>query len=266
MSGSGLRVRATRWPCSAAELSLSQHDIVVVSASLLASEHEVRQSLDVLSADERTRFESYTNAVVARRFVVGRRVVREVLGTVLGMAPSAVSLCAGVHGKPALRCSAALRTVRFSVAHTEDLILVALSRTTEVGIDLERSRAIEHWERVAERVLDPAERVQLQMAVESGDDAGFAFLRHWCRVEAELKAIGCGIEGLDAHRAGKRPLGLRVADLEDLPLPADLVRTGVRYQAAVAVCCAGVESARQTAIAAHHEIRPAIAPTRPSTA
>jgi hypothetical protein len=58
MSGSGLRVRATRWPCSAAELSLSQHDIVVVSASLLASDHEVRQSLNVLSADERTRFES----------------------------------------------------------------------------------------------------------------------------------------------------------------------------------------------------------------
>ena len=266
MSGGGLRVRVSQWPCAAADLSLAQHDVAVVSASLLASDDVVRESLGVLSVDEQIRFESYTNTVVARRFAVGRRVVREVLGTALGLPPGDVSLCTGVHGKPALRRGAVPRAMWFSVAHTEDLILVALSRTTEVGIDLERSRAIEHWGRVAERVLDPVERAQLQVAVERGDEAGVAFLRHWCRVEAELKAIGCGIEGLDAHRAGKRPLGLRVVDLEDLPLPADLARSGARYQAAIAVCCAGVESARQTTIATHHEISPTITPTTPSTA
>ncbi|HEY2067633.1 MAG TPA: 4'-phosphopantetheinyl transferase superfamily protein [Gemmatimonadaceae bacterium] len=266
MSGSGLRVRVTRWPCVAADLSLAQHDVAVVSASLLASDDGVRDSLGVLSADERARFESYTNVVVARRFAVGRRVVRDVLGTALGMEASDVPLCAGVHGKPALRRGAAPKPMWFSVAHCEDLILVALSRTSDVGIDLERSRAIEHWERVAERVLDPVERAQLLTAVERGDEAGPAFLRHWCRVEAELKAIGCGIDGLDAHRAGKRPLGLRVVDLDELPLPPDLSRAGARYQAAVAVCCLGVESARQIAIAPHHEIRPTITPTRPSTA
>lgn len=266
MSGGGLRVLAARWPCDAAGLSLAQHDVAVVTASLLASDDAVSASVDVLSADERARFESYTNAIVARRFAVGRRTLREVLGAALVMAPADVPLTTGVHGKPALRRGVVARPVSFSVAHTEDLFLVALSRTSEVGIDLERSRAIEHWERVAERVLDPVERRQLQSAIQQGDEAGVAFLRHWCRVEAELKAIGCGIEGLDAHRAGKRPLGLRVADLHDLPLPADLASGGVRYQAAVAVCCRGVESARQTTVAAAHATRPTITPTRPSTA
>lgn len=267
MSGSGLRVRVVRWPCTAADVTLAQHDVAVVTASLLASEETVRASLAALSGEERARYASYTNAIVARRYSVGRRIVREVLGIALGgIAPRDVPLGTGLHGKPTLRRGAVPRPVSFSVAHTEDLLLVAMSRTSEIGIDLERTRAIEHWERVAERVLDPVERAQLQSAVERGEEVERAFLRHWCRVEAELKAIGCGIEGLDAHRAGKRPLGLRVADLEELPLPADLARSGARYQAAVAVCCCGVESARQTTVAAHHEARPTATPARPSTA
>lgn len=266
MSGSGLRVRVVRWPCTAADVTLAQHDVAVVTASLLASNEAVRASLTALSEDERVRYESYTNAIVARRYSVGRRIVRQVLGIALGIAPGDVPLCTGLHGKPTLRRGAVPRPVSFSIAHTEDLLLVAMSRTSEVGIDLERTRAIEHWERVAERVLDPVERAQLQSAVDRGEEVGRAFLRHWCRVEAELKAIGCGIDGLDAHRAGKRPLGLRVADLDTLPLPADLARSGAPYQAAVAVCCCGVESARQTTVAAHHEARPTATPARPSIA
>jgi hypothetical protein len=115
-----------------------------------------------------------------------------------------------------------------------------------VGVDVERVRAIEQWERVAGRVLDPAELRQLQADVARGADPGAAFLGHWCRVEAELKAIGCGIVGLEAHRAGRRPLGLRVADLRELPVPGELVAGGARYRAAIALGAPGVVGARQS--------------------
>ena len=98
------------------------------------------------------------------------------------------------------------------------------------------------------------------------EDAGTAFLRQWCRVEAELKAIGCGIAGLEDHRAGKRPLGLRLRDLADIPLPAPVAATGARYQAALALCAPGVESARQSALAASQEATPTMSPARASTA
>lgn len=261
-----LRLDLVAWPAEEnLSARLATHDVVIVSASLHACESELSRTLDVLSADERARVEAYANAVVARRFAVARRTAREVLGAILGMAPTAVPLRHGLHGKPALARGAAPRPLWFSIAHCEDLALVALSRTDDVGVDLERTRAIEQWERLADRVLDPAERMQLRCAVERGEDAGSAFLRHWCRVEAELKAIGCGIVGLEAHRAGKRPLGLRVADLPDLPLPTDVAASGARYQAAVAVCAPGVESARQSTTATRHPTTPTINPASAST-
>lgn len=265
MSGA-VRIRVARWTDADAISRLADHDAVVVTTSLHASGAETMSILQALSPDERDRHATYTNAVVARRFAVGRARLREALARVLGCEAGDVALREGLHGKPALPRGASARPLWFSVAHCEDLLLIALSRRYEVGVDVERVRSIEHWERMADRVLDPGERAQLRDAVTGGEDAGTAFLRHWCRVEAELKAIGCGIAGLDAHLAGRRPLGLRVADLSDLPLPPGIAAGGVRYQAAVALCSPGVESARQTAVATLHDATPTIAPATASTA
>jgi phosphopantetheinyl transferase len=240
-----LRPALVAWPAPDVGAHLSGHDVLVCTVSLLATEQEAARLRSLLSPAEAERHASYTNDIVARRFAVGRGRLREVLGTALSVAPAQVPLRDGIHGKPALACGAVARPLWFSVAHCDELQLVALSRSADVGVDLERARAIEQWERLGDRVLDPVERAQLQRAVDAGEDAGRAFLRHWCRVEAELKAIGCGIAGLEAHRAGKRPFGLRLADLHELPLPADIAAAGGRYQAAVALCAPRVESAKQ---------------------
>lgn len=261
----GIRYRLGLWSEGERE-RITGCDVEIHTASLLASDADVERTLAMLSRKERERYDDCKNAVVARRFAIGRAILRRILGSELGLAPAAVPIATGDHGKPVLCRAATRRSLWFSAAHCEDLLLVALSHTADVGIDVERARSIENWERVADRVLDPAERRQLQGAVEVGQDPGRAFLRQWCRVEAELKAIGCGIHGLDAHRAGRRPLGLRCADLDDLPLPADVARTGVRYQAAVALCAPGVDAARQSATATTQDTRPTSSPASTSTA
>jgi 4'-phosphopantetheinyl transferase len=260
-----IRLAIHRWPVPDAAAGLADRDVAIYCASLLADDAAVERLAAQLAPDEQARFASFTNVVVARRFAVARATLREILGGVLKLAPSAVPIRHGLHGKPALARGVGPRHVWFSVAHCEDLALVALSRCADVGIDVERSRSIEQWERVADRVLDPVERAQLRRAVDGGDDAGPAFLRHWCRVEAELKAIGCGIAGLEAHRAGKRPLGFRWSDIGTLPVPPDLESSGARYQAAVALCAPGVESARHTAVAVSHDSAPTIKPASAST-
>ncbi len=265
MSGS-TRLSSVRWPVADLSVRLASHDAVLCVTSLFGDDAKLSRSLPVLSREERARFDAYTNEVVARRFAIGRSALREIIGCALGMAPGCIPLREGLHGKPALGRDLPGRGLWFSVAHTEDVMLVALSRGFDVGIDLERSRSIEQWERVADRVLGTAERAQLQRAVDSGEDAGTAFLRHWCRVEAELKAIGCGIAGLEDHRAGKRPLGLRVVDLKDVPFPDEVLANGARYQAALALCSPGADSARHSALASSQAVTPKTVPARPSTA
>ena len=259
-----LRTRVMPWP-SADAARIGDADVKIYVASLLADQASLNRMLPVLSRAERERYSGYTNSVVARRFAVGRAILREMIGALQSVPPSSVRLVDGVHGKPALARGSTKAPLWFSVAHCDDLLLVALSREGDVGVDVERTRPIDCWERVADRTLAPAERAHLLRAVERGEDADRVFLRHWCRVEAELKAIGCGIHGIEAHRAGERPDGLRVADLGTLPLPSALAAGAARYQAAVALCVPTSESARHSARAASQLSTPTAAPARTST-
>jgi phosphopantetheinyl transferase len=259
-----MRVQQGGWPTGIA-LALEQYDVVVRTASLTTFADELDDTLDLLAPAERARFAGYGNALVGRRFACGRRLVRVLLADALGVAPREVPLREGLHGKPYLTSTPG-GALWFSVSHCEELLVFAASRVADVGVDVERARAFEQWERVAERVLDPEERRHLERVVRAGEDPSTAFLRLWCRVESELKAIGCGIAGLEAHRAGERPRGLRLADLTELPMPAEVAATGARYQAAVALCAPWADQCRQSSAVPTTQPRPTSSPTSASTA
>ena len=260
-----LRVHYCDWRDEMMAERLSGHDAVVCTASLLTAVPETEDAFASLSAAERIRYAGYMNAIVARRYACGRHVLREVLGRVLRCPAAQVPLREGLHGKPFLAAGTA-RSVWFSLSHSEELLVIAMSRSADVGVDVERAREFEQWPRIADRVLDPAERRELESAIARGEDPSRAFLRQWCRVEAELKAIGCGIAGLEEHLAGARPAGLRRADLSGLPLPPDLAESGVRFQAALALCTPGARMASQARSAANDAASPTARPARASTA
>ena len=262
----GLRVAFALWPHGSLVELLGAADVLVCSASLRGEADEQSRALGVLSPTERERFDRYENAEVARRFAVGRLRLREMLGALLSVSPGMVPIQIGLHGKPALAWAAQPTGLRFSVAHCEDLLLVALTRLGEVGIDVERVRPIERWARVADRVFNPSERAAMGREIANGDEPSSVFFRFWCRGEAELKAIGSGISGLSAHREGWHPAGLRVAELASVPLPDELVVEGCRYQAAVALCAPRDASAFRTPTEASQPRAPRITPTSASTA
>jgi 4'-phosphopantetheinyl transferase len=266
MTHDPLRVGLAVWPHASLVALLNGCEVLVCSTSLQADDRTVRDALAVLDPIERERFEGYENVHVARRFAIGRLRLREMLGSLLGLPPAAVPIQLGLHGKPALARSAQSGGPRFSVAHCEELLLVAVTRLGDVGVDVERVREIERWARVADRVFGPVDRAALGREIANGDDPSAAFFRFWCRGEAELKAIGCGISGLSAHRDGWHPAGLRVAELPNIALPEALAAEGVRYQAAVAVCAPRDAVALQRVSDASQARPPRITPTSASTA
>jgi len=266
MTHDSLRVGLAVWPHASLVALLDGCEVLVCSASLEADDRTVGDALVVLNATERERLERYENMDVARRFAVGRLRLREMLGSLLGAPPAAVPIILGLHGKPELARAARAGSLRFSVAHCDDLLLVAVTRLGDVGVDVERIREIERWARVADRVFGPTDRAALGHEIANGDDPSEVFFRFWCRGEAELKAIGCGISGLSAHREGWHPAGLRVAELPSIPLPEALSVAGVRYQAAVAVCAPRDSAALHRVTDASQARPPRITPTSASTA
>jgi 4'-phosphopantetheinyl transferase len=268
MTQDSLRVGLTVWPHASLGALLDGCEVLVCSASLEADERTVRHALTVLDPTERERFERYENADVARRFAIGRLRLREMLGTLLGAPPVAVPIQLGMHGKPTLARAAQSGAggLRFSVAHCDELLLVAVTRLGDVGVDVERVREIERWARVADRVFGPVDRAALGREIANGNDPSAVFFRFWCRGEAELKAIGCGISGLSAHRDGWHPAGLHVTELPSIALPQALEGTGARYQAAVAVCAPRDSAALHRVSEVSQARLPRIAPTSASTA
>lgn len=156
----------------------------------------------------------------------GSSLASEILAAATGVGASELNVQRTSNGKPYLHMDAP--PLHFSVSHSGSVLAVAMSRTREVGVDIERERAVPEWERVAERVFDGATFASLEADIAGGMECARAFTRHWCRNEARVKATGAGLFGRDGRADAGAP---RVMDLPALPLPAG----GARFHAALAI-------------------------------
>ncbi|MEO1002313.1 MAG: 4'-phosphopantetheinyl transferase superfamily protein [Cyanobacteria bacterium J06638_7] len=151
-----------------------------------------------LSPAEQQRHVAYRLAADRDRFLLGRGLVRALLGRWLHIAAADVAIEFGPHGKP--RCPGG---PEFNVSHSGDLILLALHPTRPVGVDVEQHRPALDWPPIARRVFSSAQ-VEALMHRPPAEQAQ-AFLQGWCLLEAGLKASGLGFAGHGAASAPAQP-------------------------------------------------------------
>ena len=142
---------------------------------------------DFLSAEEQARAARFHFPEDARRWAVGRHLLRRTLGEVLSADPRALRFETGPLGKPRLAGS----PLRFSVSHSDRRLLLALAWEREVGIDIERLRTDFVPEDLAAGVCSPDERDALGRVSPAARPA--AFLALWTAKEAYGKALGVGL-------------------------------------------------------------------------
>jgi 4'-phosphopantetheinyl transferase len=123
----------------------------------------------------------------ARRFYL-----RLLLGAYLGLPGKAIRINRSVRGKPVLDASVHEETLHFSMAKSEDRLLLGFARSCPLGVDLEplRRQAFNPLG-VARRYFSAAESTALA-ALEPAELQA-AFLRTWACKEAVVKASGQGI-------------------------------------------------------------------------
>lgn len=152
---------------------------------------------------ERTRLARFRLPEGAARYAQTRGLLRRVLGRILGVPPADVPIETGTGGKPVLARAHPARALHFNLAHTGDLVVVAVCPTMPVGIDVEELAPVPDLDALAARVLHPAERALL-----SGAGAGRRleqFLQLWTRKEALLKGMGVGLSEDVAHTSVADP-------------------------------------------------------------
>jgi 4'-phosphopantetheinyl transferase len=123
-----------------------------------------------------------------RRFGVSHGTLRVILGRYLDCAPQQVAFGTTAKGKPFLVQPAGLR---FNLAHSHELALVAITSVGEIGVDVEHLRPLEDIDRLARQCFARQEYEQFNAL--SFPQNQQAFFNCWTRKEAYIKALGDGL-------------------------------------------------------------------------
>jgi 4'-phosphopantetheinyl transferase len=124
-----------------------------------------------------------------QRFICGRGLLRRILAQYLETDPHELRFTEGPHGKPELTgtCSA----LRFNLSHSDDLMLLAVTHTRAIGIDLELMRDNVPVETLADYYFEPEDAWRLRLLPPA--QRVWKFYEIWTSAEARLKADGAGI-------------------------------------------------------------------------
>lgn len=183
----------TVWQAPPESLILDPGEVHVWRIALDVPARCVQALSPLLSPDETTRAERFLLEVVRSRFIVSHGATRRILSRYLHTEPEAIRFTTSARGKPAVVATDLSPPIRFSLSHSEDVALCAVARDRELGVDVERLRAVATWRQIADRTFAQDE-IQALRAVDE-ERAGEAFLRCWTRKEAYSKALGEGITG-----------------------------------------------------------------------
>lgn len=175
------------WNSAPVDQAISPTDVRVWSAALDQPAEVVRQLYGLLAADERSRADRFHFDRDRRRFIVGRGVLRSILGAYVQQPPDQIIFNYSAYGKPAGNVA-----LHFNVAHSHELALLAFTTEAPVGIDVEYlRRVVSDRDRLVERFFAAEENEAYRALPEAEKQA--AFFRCWTRKEAYIKAIGTGL-------------------------------------------------------------------------
>lgn len=126
------------------------------------------------------------------RHVVTRALLRTVLASIVGERPERLQFATGPHGKPFLQHDRDIgRRLSFSLSHTDDLVMLGVTRDHALGIDVENTNRLapldvvpRHFAEVEVKAFEAQTQAQHQTDL---------FWSCWTLKESLIKATGEGL-------------------------------------------------------------------------
>jgi 4'-phosphopantetheinyl transferase len=170
------------FPCS------DEVGAVDVWSHLTRAQADLASEGALLDESERARAARFRFDRDCRRYVERHAFARRVLARYLGCDPADVAFRTGSSGKPELDgCD----DRSFNLSQDDDLTVLVVGDGRPVGVDVERVRAIDNVDELAEGLFAPDEVDAVRAAAPAA--RSLAFLTLWTRKEAVAKAMGVGL-------------------------------------------------------------------------
>jgi 4'-phosphopantetheinyl transferase len=184
----------------------------------LASLHDVSPDrelawLRLLSEAERTKWQRFVVQDAKLQYLVSRALVRTTLSRYADVAEHAWQFETNDYGRPYISQPRALHHIQFNLSNTTGLVVCAIAKGCDIGIDVENIARPLDTDALAPTVFAPRELADFRYGLSA--DRRNRFFSYWTLKEAYIKARGMGLSiPLDAFwfdLGGSSPR-LRVTD------------------------------------------------------
>jgi 4'-phosphopantetheinyl transferase len=179
------------WSCATSEVRLAAHEIHVWCAALGDFYRELPRLQSTLSPDEHVRAGKFRSIDDRDAFVIGRGILRALLGRYLGRGASTINFSYGPFGKPDVIGLPDHGPIYFNASRSDALVVYAVTSVCPVGVDIERVRPVVDFEFIASRFVGPLEADRLMTL--PPDRQMDEFFVCWTCKEAFVKATGKGL-------------------------------------------------------------------------
>ena len=149
----------------------------------------LEESKYILSDAEKQRASRFHFEIDRKRFSVTRGLLKKVLSKITSKPAQEIQFQFNKHGKPELIGSS--KNIYFSVTHSGNLGLIAISDLAPIGIDVEQFRKKMITEKIAKRFFSKLE-VEAFLTLNENEKLQ-GFFNCWTRKEAFIKAVGKGL-------------------------------------------------------------------------
>jgi 4'-phosphopantetheinyl transferase len=183
---------SVNWEASPKNLELRENEVHIWRAPLDAEAAFLNRFAAHLTVEEKGRADRFVFARDREHFVVGRGILRELLGRYLDRPPASLSIHKAPREKPYLSEEPGIPRLCFNVSHSHGLAVYSFALEREVGIDVELVRPDFASEEIAERYFSLRELEELRTLPSKHRAEGFFLC--WTRKEAYIKARGEGLQ------------------------------------------------------------------------
>jgi len=140
--------------------------------------------------DEKNRAERFKFDIHRKRFIASHGFVRAVLAKYLSVKANEIEYFIGEQGKPFLSDSNQNK-LQFNLSHTQDVAILAVTKSAAVGIDIEHKDRKTDWKGICKRFFTEPEQQALFSLPDKQQRNTFFDL--WTRKEAYMKVLGTGL-------------------------------------------------------------------------
>ena len=143
-----------------------------------------------LQGEEMNRYNRYQSQSQREHFLFGRVLLKTILSKYIGCAPVDLKFDIDTRGKPFLSSNNTL-SVTFNLSHSDNRLVFAVSKSQDLGVDLEIIKKERAILKIAERYFSTAETRELRNLPKASQVKRFYEL--WTLKESVLKACGYGL-------------------------------------------------------------------------